>query len=53
MGKSQPKGIKSYLTKILDDNGLLPSGGQEQKIAITRALARDGSIVILDEPTAA
>lgn len=51
--KNQPKGIKSYLTKVLDDNGLLPSGGQEQKIAITRALARDGSIVILDEPTAA
>ncbi|NLX62423.1 MAG: ABC transporter ATP-binding protein [Tissierellia bacterium] len=51
--EGQPKGIKSYLTKILDDNGLLPSGGQEQKIAITRALARDGSIVILDEPTAA
>ncbi len=51
--ENQPKGIKSYLTKIHDDMGLLPSGGQEQKIAISRALARNGSIVILDEPTAA
>lgn len=51
--EKQPKGLKSYLTKIHDDMGLLPSGGQEQKIAISRALARDGSIVILDEPTAA
>ncbi|NLY46593.1 MAG: ABC transporter ATP-binding protein [Tissierella sp.] len=51
--ESQPKGVKSHFTKIHDDKGLLPSGGQEQKIAISRALARDGSIVILDEPTAA
>lgn len=51
--ESQPKGIKSYISKIHDDRGLLPSGGQEQKIAISRALARDGGIVILDEPTAA
>lgn len=51
--EAQPNGIKSYLTKVFDDNGLLPSGGQEQKISIARALARDGGIVILDEPTAA
>lgn len=51
--ESQSKGVKSYLSKVHDDIGLLPSGGQEQKIAISRALARDGSIVILDEPTAA
>ena len=51
--KKQSKQLESYITKIHDDKGLLPSGGQEQKIAITRALVRDGAIVILDEPTAA
>lgn len=51
--ENQKEGLESYITKIYDDKGLLPSGGQEQKIAISRALARDGSIVILDEPTAA
>ncbi|NLY20013.1 MAG: ABC transporter ATP-binding protein [Tissierellia bacterium] len=44
---------KTFLTKIIDINGMLPSGGQEQKLAISRALIRDGGIVILDEPTAA
>ncbi|MGM9974215.1 MAG: ABC transporter ATP-binding protein [Clostridiaceae bacterium] len=29
------------------------SGGEQQKIAIARALAKSGSVVILDEPTAA
>ena len=47
------KEFKSYLTRIFDNKGLVPSGGQEQKIAISRALARDGNIVILYEPTAA
>lgn len=51
--ENQKEGLESYITKVFDDKGLLPSGGQEQKIAISRALARDGSIVILDEPTAA
>lgn len=51
--KKQSKQLESYITKIHDDKGLLLSGGQEQKIAITRALVRDGAIVILDEPTAA
>ncbi|MDR7857366.1 ABC transporter ATP-binding protein [Tissierella sp.] len=51
--KNQSSGLKSYITKIYDKNGLLPSGGQEQKIAISRALAKEGHIIILDEPTAA
>jgi len=51
--KNQSGGIENYITKIYDKNGLMPSGGQEQKIAISRALAKDGHIIILDEPTAA
>ena len=33
--------------------GVEPSGGEQQKIVMARALHKGGSIVILDEPTAA
>lgn len=36
-----------------DDNGVEMSGGELQKVAIARALYKDASFVILDEPTAA
>lgn len=34
-------------------DGFQPSGGEGQKIAITRAIYRDSQILLLDEPTAA
>lgn len=37
----------------LEEKGQLFSGGEQQKIAVARALYKDGSVVILDEPTAA
>ena len=39
--------------KWLDETGVDPSGGEEQRIAIARACYHGGEIFILDEPTAA
>ena len=46
-------GLNTTIYKQFDENGVDISGGEEQKIAIARALYRNASIVILDEPTAA
>jgi ABC-type multidrug transport system fused ATPase/permease subunit len=43
----------TILSKDYDTEGIEPSGGQGQKIAIARALFRNSPVVILDEPTAA
>lgn len=41
------------LTREFDDNGLVPSGGQQQKIAIARIFVGNFPILILDEPSSA
>lgn len=46
-------GTDSILYKYFDDEGIEPSGGEQQKLAIARALYKNAPIVILDEPTAA
>lgn len=47
------KGLDTSIFKIFDGDGVEPSGGEQQKIAIARALYKQAPIVILDEPTAA
>ncbi len=47
------QGLNTSLYKDLDNQGVEVSGGEEQKIAIARALYKDAPFVILDEPTAA
>ncbi len=46
-------GVSSQVLKIIDSDGLIMSGGEMQKLYLARALYKNGSIMILDEPTAA
>ena len=46
-------GADTVLFKQFDKEGIEPSGGEQQKLAIARALIKDAPVVILDEPTAA
>ena len=51
---SLPKGIDSPVLKVVEDDGIIFSGGENQKLAIARALYRkDSLMMIMDEPTAA
>ena len=46
-------GVDTFVNKIYEEEGVMLSGGEEQKLAIARALYKDAPFVILDEPTAA
>lgn len=48
-----PRGMDTTVTREFDDEGVVFSGGEAQKIAIARIFAGDCSIAILDEPSSA
>jgi len=50
---SLSKGLDQTMLKIIDPEGTEFSGGESQKLAIARALYKDGRMVIMDEPTSA
>lgn len=47
------KGIDQPMLEIIEEDGVLLSGGEMQKLAIARALYKQANVVIMDEPTAA
>lgn len=47
------RGYDTNLDKDIDEHGIQLSGGEGQKMAISRALYHGGEVYILDEPTAA
>lgn len=51
--KILPKKMNTVMLKELDEEGIVFSGGEMQKLMLARALYKDASVVILDEPTAA
>ncbi len=48
-----PDGVNTILTKEFDRNGIVLSGGQNQRLAIARGYALNYNLFILDEPSSA
>lgn len=51
--ESLPNGMDTHLQKGVYEDGVDLSGGELQKLVLARAIYKNGSILILDEPTAA
>lgn len=47
------KGVETPVSKEFDEDGVHFSGGEQQKIALVRTIARDYPVVVYDEPASA
>ncbi|MDE7282514.1 MAG: ABC transporter ATP-binding protein/permease [Lachnospiraceae bacterium] len=48
-----PAGLDTHLGRSVYLDGVMLSGGQEQRLMLARALYKNGAMLMLDEPTAA
>lgn len=51
--RGMKEGIRTEMTRELNEEGVMLSGGEQQKLMIARCLYKDSPVMILDEPTAA
>lgn len=51
--QSGNRGLHTEYSRLFDENGLLFSGGQLQKLMIARMLYQGGELLIMDEPSSA
>ena len=47
------EGKATYISTLFDKNGIQPSGGLGQKLALARSMYHKGKFIIMDEPTSA
>ncbi len=50
---SLPEKGQTCMSKEFDENGVPFSGGEQQKVAISRAFYEDSNVIIMDEPSSA
>lgn len=51
--ESLPKGYDTHIGRKVFEDGVEFSGGEMQRLMLARALYKNGSVIVLDEPTAA